>query len=108
MFGFLRKRFAKGVSRRMERFFTVAKMAIGLQLMRDLGFDSVDSDDDRKRLGEKGAVAVNYLFGKFNPVHAHLDLEAEHAAAREWLKRNKKLRELVVQSLRVTNAIGFA
>jgi hypothetical protein len=92
----------------MERLVTIAQLAVSVKLINDYGFQETSSDDERNAVVAKAAATTNYLFGKSpSPMHAHLDLAAEHAAAREWLKKNSPMCELVVQSLRVANVIGW-
>ena len=93
----------------MERLVSIAQIAVSLKLMGDCGLHLTTSDDEQNAVAQKAAAGANYLFGKSpSPMHAHLDLAAEHAAAREWLTKNSSMRELVVQSLRVTRVIDWS
>ena len=54
------------------------------------------------------SAAVNFLFGESaNPLHNALDLPKIHAEAIDLLERNDSLRELIVQSLRVSTKLDF-
>jgi hypothetical protein len=98
MLGFLRRRRA----RKMQRLLMVAQLATVERFVRD-------HSSQRPDLSERAAAAANYLFGNSAmPVRAQLDLTAERANARQWLKDNQRIRELVIQSLRVANVIGWA
>src|ERR1700732_588812 len=89
----------------MQRLLKVAQFAT----MTQFTHDHAHSTSQQEELYERAAAAANYLFGNSAiPTQAQLDLVAEHAKAREWLKRNQNIRELVVQSLRVANVIGWA
>src|SRR5271169_941953 len=108
MFGFLFGFWKKRVFRRMEKLVTIAQIAVSVKMTNDYGLQETTSDDERNAVAATAAAGTNYLFGKSaSPIHAHLDLAVEHAVAREWLKKNSPMRELVVQSLRVTHAIDW-
>jgi len=99
MLGFLKRRRAQ----QMQRLLKVAQLATMEQFVHD---QSAPRDRD---LLERAAAVANYLFGNNSmPVQAQTDLTAEGANAREWLNQNWRLREFVVQSLRVASAIGWA
>ena len=54
----------------------------------------------------KAAAAANFLNGhEPHPTHAGLDLPQVQAEARDWLRKNTAMRELVVQTLRVTAVV---
>ena len=54
---------------------------------------------------KKAAAAANFLSGQApNPMHDGIDLPQVQAEAREWIRKNIEMRELVVQTLRVTAA----
>lgn len=92
----------------MERRVSIAQMAVAIKLAEDYGLNKAPSEDKQNAVIQKAAAAANYLFGKSpNPIHAHLDLATEHATAREWLQKNSAMRELVVQSLRVTRVVDW-
>jgi hypothetical protein len=104
MFGFGKKR----VLAKMDGLTKMSQMAIYMMLSERSNFDSAQSDEERNEIAQKGAVWSNYLLGKApSKQHAHLDLETEHGAARNWLQENTLARELVVQSLRVANTVGY-
>lgn len=106
MFGFGKRK--KLLLANMDRFTNMAQMAVSLILMEHSNYDSTQTDEDRKAIVEKSAVWANYLFGKTSsPKHAHLDLEREYDAARDWLKENDFVCELVIQSLRVANMVVY-
>jgi len=98
MFGFLKRRRAQ----KMQRLLKVAQLATAEHFVRDHSSQRLD-------LSERAAAAANCLFGNSAmPVRAELDLTAERTNAREWLKENQRIRELVIQSLRVADVIGWA
>jgi hypothetical protein len=104
MFGFGKKRLLA----KMEGLTKIAQLAVYAMLMNRFQFAPVQSDSERQAVGMRAAAWANYLFGKSpSPQHAHLNLEAEHRAARSWLKENELARELVVQSLRVANTVAY-
>jgi len=58
---------------------------------------------------KKAAAAANFLSGQApNPTLAGVDLPQVQAEAREWIRRNVEMRELVVQTLRLTVAARSA
>lgn len=86
----------------------MSQMAVSMMLMGRFNFDSAQTDEDRNTVSTKAAAWANYLFGKTpSEQHAHLDLQSEHHAARDWLIENDLARELVVQSIRVANTVAY-
>ena len=58
-----------------------------------------------EQIAEK-AAAANYLTGHApRPGHEGLDLPQVQAEARDWIRKNIEMRELVVQTLRVTAVV---
>jgi hypothetical protein len=70
--------------------------------------DEADSEKERKHCSERAGVAADYLFGREPDSRAveALDLAREQEAARNWLQRNARMRELVLDSLRVLNLLA--
>jgi hypothetical protein len=99
MFGFLKRR----VTQRMQTLLKAAQLATMTQFVHD---HSASQDGD---LFERAGVVGNHLFGNnMIATQTQFDHSAEYVHAREWLKENPRVRELVVQSLRVANVIGWA
>jgi len=71
------------------------------------GADEVHSAKDRKRCDQRAKMAADYLFGRELDPDAleTLSVAREQELARDWLKRNEVMRELVLESLRVLNAM---
>lgn len=89
----------------MQRLLKIAQLAT----MTQFTHDHAHSTSQQEELYEHAAAAANYLFGNSAmPVQGQRDLAAEQPNTQEWLKRNQKIRELVVQSLRVANVIGWS
>ena len=59
-----------------------------------------------EQIAEKAAAAANFLTGHApHPAHDGLDLAQVQAEARDWIRKNIEMRELVVQTLRVTAVV---
>lgn len=64
--------------------------------------------DDKNLLGTYASAATNYLFGE-NPADNHktLNIKEIEIEAVDFVKQNKSIRELLVQSLRVTHTLNI-
>ena len=83
--------------------------AIVLEALRlEYGADEARSEKERRQGTMRAVAAADYLFGKEPDSRASkaLDLARELEAARDWLRRNNRMRELVLESLRVLNALN--
>jgi hypothetical protein len=102
MFGWFKKRLLA----RMDNLTKVAQMATCVAITRELKNREANEESV---VGMKGAARANFLFGhKGSELHRQqLDLPSEERAALEWLRDNAVFCELVVQSLRVMNMVGF-
>lgn len=93
---------------RMRRLTQLAHVAVSEALNHHYGFDEAVSELARSRCAARARAAADYLFGKPDR-DADFDVAErarEQKAARDWLVRNEGMRELVVQSLRVINAMN--
>lgn len=91
----------------MHRLVNAAKLASYGIFTSHLSGPSSDNSDP-SRAGMVAAASVNFLFGEPpSASHESLNLQEIHADAIEWLKRDALLKELLVQSLRVTTQLGF-
>lgn len=98
MFG-RRKRNAVG---KMDHLARAAQATIGMALMRHYGVGTTPPGGE-ENVAKKAAAAANFLNGHApHPAHADVDLPKVQAEARDWMRHNTPMRELVVQTLRVT------
>ena len=97
MFG-RRKRSASG---KLDHLARAAQATIGMALMRHYGVGTTAGSEED--MAKKAAAAANFLNGHApHPAHANLDLPKVQAEARDWIRTNMPMRELVLQTLRVT------
>jgi hypothetical protein len=77
-----------------------------MALMRHYGVGGSGAPHGHEDPATKAAAAANFLNGhEPHPTHAGLDLPQVQAEARDWLRKNTAMRELVVQTLRVTAVV---
>lgn len=98
----------KRLKRKMSRLVNAAKLtSFGIFTSHLSGVYAGDKSDS-SRIGMIAAASVNLLFGETpNASHEGLNLREIHVNAIEYLKHDNLLRELLVQSLRVTAQLGF-
>jgi hypothetical protein len=102
VFGWFKKRTLSS----MNNLVRTAQMTVAMALMRQYGFDKAKSEAEKNETAAKGSAAANFLNGQSpSPMHAQLDLPQIHAEARQWLRNNAVMRELVVQTLRVSSVV---
>jgi hypothetical protein len=88
---------------RIDNLARAAQATIGMALMRHYGVGRTASAGGEEQVAKKAAAAANFLNGHApHPAHEGLDLPQVQAEARDWIRRNIEMRELVVQTLRVT------
>lgn len=88
---------------RIDNLARAAQATIGMALMRHYGVGRTASAGGEEQVAKKAAAAANFLNGHApHPTHEGLDLPQVQAEARDWIRRNIEMRELVVQTLRVT------
>ena len=94
---------------RIDSLARAAQATIGMALMRHYGVGRAapaapaGAEDNTAK---KAAAAANFLNGHPpHPMHAGLDLPQVQAEAREWIRKNIEMRELVVQTLRVAAVV---
>jgi hypothetical protein len=106
MFGWLKRR----VARTMNNPARTAQATIGMALFRHYTLNSADSgsaESDHELVNRAGAAA-NFLNGQSpHATHVGLDLPQIYAEARQWMHDNRTMRELVVQTLRVTMQLDY-
>ena len=99
MFGW-KKRSVVG---RIDHLARAAQAAIGIALRRHYGVGNVASTGEEESVARRAAAAANFLNGHPpHPTHTELDIPQVQAEAKEWMRKNTPMRELVVQTLRVT------
>lgn len=104
MFGWFKKR----TLNTMNDLVRTAQMTIGTTMIWHYGFDKAKPETEKNELAAKAAAAANFLNGQTpSPMHAELDLPRIHEEARQWLKENATMRELVVQTLRVSYTVDY-
>ena len=90
-----------GVS--IDRLTRAAQATIEKALIRHYGVATRVGAEETA--AKKAAAAATFLSGQApNPTHDGIDLPQVQAEAREWIRKNIEMRELVVQTLRVTAA----
>ena len=88
---------------RIDNLARAAQATIGMALMRHYGVGRTASAGGEEQVAKKAAAAANFLNGHApHPGHEGLDLSQVQAEARDWIRKNIEMRELVVQTLRVT------
>ncbi|HTS53970.1 MAG TPA: hypothetical protein VMH26_11905 [Burkholderiales bacterium] len=92
----------------MRELTELAYITVFDALELEYGKDEVRSETERRQCSVRAGVAADYLFGKEPGERAPetLDLAREQETARNWLKRNARMRELVLESLRVLNMLS--
>jgi hypothetical protein len=91
---------------RIDSLARAAQATIGMALMRHYGVGRGAPAGAEENTAKKAAAAANFLNGHPpHPMHAGLDLSQVQAEAREWIRKNIEMRELVVQTLRVTAVV---
>jgi hypothetical protein len=94
---------------RIDTLARAAQATIGMALMRHYGVGRTASAGAEDNTARKAAAAANFLNGHApHPTHAGLDLPQVQAEARDWIRKNIEMRELVVQTLRVTAVVHHA
>src|SRR6185369_5678549 len=96
----------RSVVGRVENLARAAQATVGMALMRHYGVGGSGAPHGHEDPATKAAAAANFLNGhEPHPTHAGLDLPQVQAEARDWLRKNTAMRELVVQTLRVTAVV---
>ena len=104
MFGWFKRR----VARRMNNLVRTAQMTIGVGLIQHYGFADTVSDSEKDAVAKRGSAAANFLNGQPpHETHAGLDLQQIYAEASQWMQDNPTMRELVVQTLRVSWVVDY-
>jgi hypothetical protein len=103
MFGWFKKR----TLNTMNNFVRTAQLTIGTALICYYGFDRAKSEAEKNDVAARASAAANFLNGQTpGLLHAHLDLPRIYADTRQWLRENATMRELVVQTLRVSHTVN--
>jgi len=98
----------KRIKSKMRRLVNAAKIAAYGIVTSHVSEPPAEDISELSRAGMIAAASVNFLFGEApSSLHEGLNLREIHADAVEWLRRNDLLRELIVQSLRVTSQLGY-
>ena len=111
MFGFLKRSLA-GNANRVANYASglaqVAQIMVYMALMNYFKTKNPATDEDSQ--SQIAAAWANYLFGQEpSELHAHLNLEVEHAKALDWLENEgSDFREIVIQGLRISNTADYA
>ena len=105
---FIGARATKQDRSQMRELSELAYITVYDALKLDYGWDEARSEKERGRCSARAGVAADYLFGRQPDGRAveTLDLAREQEAARNWLNRNVRMRELVLESLRVLNLLN--
>ncbi len=91
---------------RIDNLARAAQATIGMALMRHYGVGRTASAGGEEQIAKKAAAAANFLNGHApHPAHEGLDLPQVQAEARDWIRKNIEMRELVVQTLRVAAVV---
>jgi len=91
---------------RIDSLARAAQATIGMALMRHYGVGRTPGAGAEETIAKKAAAAANFLNGHApHPTHAGIDLPQVQAEARAWIRKNIEMRELVVQTLRVTAVV---
>lgn len=112
--------FEKQLISKMERLNHAAQMIVFVHildqfeleasLLAQLGLKGIEPNKVEPLRGFYAAAIANYLFGK-QAAEQHkeiFDLGKIEKIAIQWLRRENDFQELVVQSVRVSYAIGYA
>ena len=98
----------------MNNLARTGQATIGLALMRHYSLNSAvaDSEDGASEseddLAKRASAAANFLNGQpLHATHADFDLPQIYAEARQWMRDNRTMRELVVQTLRVASQVDY-
>lgn len=98
----------KRLKSKMHRLVNAAKITSYGIFTLHISDAPAEDKSESSRSSMIAAASVNFLFGEApSSLHESLNLREIHTDAIEWLKRDDLLRELVVQSLRVTAQLGF-
>lgn len=97
----------KRSSNKIEGLARAAQATIGMALMQHYRAASrAGNSEEQTRSTQMAAAAANFLNGYVShPEHAELDQARVQTEARNWLQQNPAMRELVVQTLRVTAVV---
>jgi len=88
---------------RIDSLTRAARATIEMALMRHYGVGRTAPAGAEESIATKAAAAANFLSGQApHPTHAGVDLPQVRTEARAWIRKNIEMRELVVQTLRVT------
>jgi hypothetical protein len=88
---------------RIDSLTQAARATIEMALMRHYGVSRTARAGAEETTAKKAAAAANFLSGRApHSTHAGVDLPQVRTEAREWIRKNIEMRELVVQTLRVT------
>ena len=87
-----------------EQAYAIVSEALRLEY----GAGEARSEKERKQRTMRAVAGANYLFDRERDDRASktLDFAQEQEAARDWLRRNDRMRELVLESLRVLNSLN--
>lgn len=98
----------KRLKSKMHRLINEAKITSYGIFKFHISGASVGNKSESSHASMIAAASVNFVFGEApSSLHERLNLREIHTDAIEWLKRDDLLRELVVQSLRVTAQLYF-
>lgn len=98
----------KRLKSKMHRLLNAAKLTSYGIFTLHIADSPAEDQSEPSHESMIAAASVNFLFGKApSALHESLNLREIHTDAVEWLKRDDMLRELIVQSLRVTAQLGF-
>jgi hypothetical protein len=93
---------------RIDSLARAAQATIGMALMRHYGVRRTATGAE-DITAKKAAAAANFINGHApHPAHTGLDLPQVQAEARDWIRKHIEMRELVVQTLRVTAVVHSA
>jgi len=88
---------------KIDSLARAARATIEMALMQHYGLGRTAPAGAQETAATKAAAMANFLSGQVaSPTHAAIDLAQIQAEARQWLRKNIEMRELVVQTLRVT------
>jgi len=95
--------------RAQARELTELAYAVVLEALRlEYGAGEARSEKERRQRTVRAGAGTDYLFGREPDSRASkaLDLAREQESARDWLSRNSRMREVVLESLRVLNLLS--
>ncbi|WP_329743296.1 hypothetical protein [Dyella sp. A6] len=93
----------------MDALVVAAQFVTCIAIGEAEGAYAATSEEEKDRLIAVAAAKANYLFAR-EPDDSHLaklNLREIDGEAEMWLSKQKKLQELVVQSLRVQNMVSY-